>query len=437
MEATNRTDSSQPRSLRQWVIVAVAAVGLFLGFGPIISFTFGVFLSPVAGEFGWGRGETSLAFSLSLLAMGIATPMLGKLVDRLGARTVILSAAIVFGGGLMSLSLLTPSLWHFYAVFLVMGLFGGGTAPVPYSKVISQWFDEKRGLALGLAMVGLGLGAFVMPSLANTLISNLGWRQAYVVIGGMVIFVTIPIVGLFLKENTQSPGPHTESESPSGAAVDGMSSGEARRTSEFWLMATSFFLVSSACHAGLIHMAPMLIDRGATAQTASLAISFLGGATLMGRVIAGLLLDRFFVSRVGIGFFAGVAAGLGLLWSGATGSVAFVAAVLVGLGLGAEVCTIAYVVGRYFGLRAFGEIHGYLFAAFILGAVVGPLLMGFSFDSLDGYEFALGILVVAVIVGVALLTRLGPYRTWEPAGEATASFDPIASASDPRQPTIE
>ena len=121
-----------------WWIIFVAGIGLFMGYGPIVSFTFGVFLKPLITEFGWSRGQVSLAFSLSLLVMSFGFPFVGRLVDRYGARRVIVPAVFFFGLGLMSLSLLSANLWHLYAVYLVLGLVGGGTAPVPYSNVISH-----------------------------------------------------------------------------------------------------------------------------------------------------------------------------------------------------------------------------------------------------------------------------------------------------------
>src|SRR5262249_51342893 len=171
------------RRFHGWWIVFVAGVGLFMGYGPIVTFTFGVFLKPLTEEFGWSRGQISLAFSFSLLVMSFTFPLVGRLVDRFGARKVIVPSVLFFGIGLMSLSLLSANLWHLYAVYVLLGLVGGGTAPIPYSNVIAHWFDKKRGLALGLAMVGLGLGTFVMPSLAQMLMTSQGWRQAYIFIG--------------------------------------------------------------------------------------------------------------------------------------------------------------------------------------------------------------------------------------------------------------
>jgi MFS family permease len=178
--------------------------------------------------------------------------------------------------------------------------------------------------------------------------------------------------------------------------------------------------MSASVHGCLIHLVPLLTDRGISPQSAALAASLLGGALLLGRVGAGYLLDHFVASAVASTFFCGAAFGFVLLWSGMTGGLAFAAAFLVGLGMGAEGDIIAYLVSRYFGLLAFGEIYGYAFAAFTLGGVVGPLLMGLGFDSTGSYRLVLGIFVLASLAAAVLMTRLGPYRLWEPASAVAA-----------------
>jgi MFS family permease len=415
---------SDEKFFHGWWVVFVAGIGLFMGYGPIISFTFGVFLKPLIAEFGWSRGQISLAFSFSLLVMSVVFPFVGRLVDRFGARRVIVPAVFFFGLGLMSLSLLSANLWHLYAIYTVLGLVGGGTAPVPYSNVISHWFDKKRGFALGLAMVGVGLGTFVMPSLAQLLLTAFGWRQSYVALGIMVMVVAIPVVGFFLTETPQMLGLHPDGERPSVSRpqpahrASGMSAREARRTGTFWILVSAFFLMSASVHGCLIHLVPLLTDRGVSPHVAAMATSLFGGALLVGRVGAGYLLDRFFASAVAVAFFCGATSGLVLLWGGASGAMAFTAAFLIGLGMGAEGDIIAYLIGRYFGLRAFGEIYGYAFGAFTLGGVIGPLLMGRVFDTSGSYGTVLGVFVVASVVAAGLMTRLGPYRTWEAAAEA-------------------
>jgi MFS family permease len=232
---------------------------------------------------------------------------------------------------------------------------------------------------------------------------------------------------LFLKETPHLLGlaPDGEAVSPAATArvrhQEGMSFAEAWRTDTFWIMVGAFFLMSASVHGCLIHLVPLLTDRGVSAQGAAFATSLLGGALLLGRVGAGYFLDRFFASAVAVCFFCGATLGFILLWGGATGSLTFAAAFLVGLGLGAEGDIIAYLVSRYFGLRAFGEIYGYAFAAFTLGGVVGPLLMGVGFDSTGSYGLGLSTFAVATLIAAGLMTRLGPYRTWVAAEAAVVS----------------
>jgi MFS family permease len=407
-----------------WWVVLAAGIGLSVHSGPIIVSTFGVFLKPLSQEFGWSRAEVSLAFSLATLVVTGAMPFIGRLVDRLGARRVIVPSALLFGLGLMSLYFLTASLWHYYAISLFMGVVGSGTTPVPYSKVISHWFDKKRGLALALAMTGISLGAFIMPPLAQALITGVGWRQAYGVLGLLTVAGTLPVVGLLLKESPQlmglapdgGPGTdaglaarHGQEQGPSGA--------EAWHTAPFWLMAGAFFLVSVSFHGFIIHLVPLLTDRGVSPQSAALAMSVAAIGGLVGRLGCGYLLDRVFAPYVAVGFFGGFALGIFLLWSGAVGGWVFVAVVLVGLGVGAELDVMPYMVSRYFGLRAFGEIYSYAFAAFVLGAVIGPLLMGAGFDATGSYRLALGGFVLPPLMAAGLMTQLGPYRTWEAVAE--------------------
>jgi MFS family permease len=311
-----------------------------------------------------------------------------------------------------------------------MGVVGSGTTPVPYAKVISRWFDRQRGFALGLAVVGIAVGGTSMPSVAQALIAAVGWRHAYVLLGLMAMGVAIPVVGLLLKETPQLIGlePDGETVGQSGGAKqrgqeEGLSFYETWHTGTFWLMVSAFFLISVSFHGYIIHLVPMLTDRGLSAQSAALTVSLAGGTTLVGRVGIGYLLDRFFAPYVAMWFFCGFALGLSLLWSGAVGGLVFVAVMLVGLGLGAELDVMPYVVSRYFGLRAFGEIYSYTFAIFTLGGVVGPVLMGAGFDATGSYSLVLATFIMAALTAAGLMTQLGPYRSWEAAaalGETTA-----------------
>jgi MFS family permease len=407
-----------------WWVVLAAGVGLAVHSGPIIVSTFGVFFKPLSQEFGWSRAEVSLAFSLWTFVAGGAVLVVGRLVDRLGARTVILPSVVLFGLGVLSFSSLSASLWHFYALYLGLGVVGSGTTPVGYSKVISHWFDKRRGLALALAMAGVSVGAFFLAPMAQALVTAIGWRQTYVVLGLLTIAGTLPVVGLLLKESPQLMGlaPDGVLRADAGIASQdsqgqGLSGREAWHSESFWLMVGAFFLASVSFHGCIIHLVPLLTDRGFTPRSAALATSVVATGGFVGRLGCGYLLDRVFAPYVAVGFFGAAALGIGLLWSGVESSLAFVAAVLLGLLIGAELDLMAYMVSRYFGLRAFGENYSYVFAAFVLGGGIGPLLMGVGLDATGSYSLVLGGLVVSVLTAAVLLSRLGPYQVWEVGAE--------------------
>jgi MFS family permease len=398
-----------------WWVVLVAGLGLGLGYAPIIVYSFSIFVKPLIKEFHSSRGNISLAFTLANLVGAVLSPLIGRWADRFGAKSVILIATVFFASVLISSHFLSTNLWELYMFYGLLGVAGSAVAPVPYGKIISNWFDRHRGLALGLSMVGLGCGAIIMPSLAQRLITTLGWRGAYTSIGLLVLVVSVPVVSLFLRETPQKfgllPDGGAATQTANGERIrDGVTWHEVRRDSAFWTMVSAFFLVGVSVHGCVLHLAPMLTDRGISAERAALASSLLGGALLIGRFGSGYSLDRFFAPRVAMFFFSGAAVGMALLWSSATGSTAYVGAFLVGIGMGAEVDIIAYLIGRYFGLRAFGEIYGYAFASYAFAGALGPWLMGLSFDRTGSYRAALACFFVATLLAALLILRLGPYR---------------------------
>jgi MFS family permease len=402
------------RTFYGWWIVLTSAVGLFWGV-PITVYSFSVFLRPVMQEFHVGRAAVSLGFTVQLFVAALCTPWTGWLLDRYGARKVILPFTALFGAVLISNRVFSGRLWQFYFFYAALGFFVHGLGPVPYGYEVSQWFDRRRGLALGLMMLGIGGGAIIMPSLAQQLITRFGWHTAYTILGSAVWLVAVPTVAGFLKERPQDLGLL-----PDGARVGdaveetkadrpGLLAKEAWRTTTFWFLACAFFLVSASVQGCVVHLAAMLGDRGIKAQTAALGSSLIGVAVLVGRVGIGYLLDCTFAPRLAALSFAGTAVGIGLLGFGST-TMAFAGAFLVGFGLGAEVDLIPYLTGRYFGLRAFGKIYSSAFAAFAVAGALGPLIMGTGFDKTGSYRGPLIAFAAATLLAAVLLTRLGAYR---------------------------
>jgi MFS family permease len=397
-----------------WWVVVASAVGLFWSV-PIAVYSFSVFFRPLMQEFHAGRAAVSLGFTLQLLIGALIAPMAGWLIDRFGSRRVILLGTVTFATILLANGAFSSSIWQFYLFYVLLGAALQGAGPIPYGRVVSDWFDRRRGLALGLTMLGLGVGAMLMPSLAQRLIARFGWHNAYSILGAFCLLVSLPVLAAFLKERPSELGllpdgvPEKNSAAASKALVPGISGQEAWRGSTFWLLACAFFLVSASTQGCVIHMAAMLSDRGIGAQTAALGSSIVGAAVLLGRVGTGYMMDRLFAPRIAAAFFGVSALGIALLLLG-TAPVAFAGAFLVGLGLGAEVDIVPFLTSRYFGLRAFGKIYSWIFAAFILAGAVGPLIMGAGFDKTGSYRGALIVFLFATLIAAALMTRLGPYR---------------------------
>lgn len=409
LSATTTTEATSRRSA--WLVVAASSVGLFLHFGSLLVNAFTVFLTTLCDEFHWSRGQVSFAFTLATLTAMLTMPLTGWLTDRFGARRPILVCTALFGALYAALSLLTPHLWHLYALFLLLGLVGPGTSAVPHASVISRWFMERRGLALGFAMCGTAIGGVIWPSASQMLMDQFGWRHAYAISGAAVLLVAMPLMLLFLKEPGQSA--YSPESAGDGAPSEGLTRGEALRGSLLWLLIGAFFVIYASIQACMIHLVPMLKDRGMTPAKAALAASLLGVAGMIGRLGTGYLLDRLPAERVPTLAFGIVAAGIFLLFAGATGTSAYVAAMLIGFGYGAESATIPYLVSRYFGLRSFGEIYSYLFITVPLGGALGPWLMGMWFDRTGSYQFVLLLCGIATVLAALLMLRLKRYPTFD------------------------
>lgn len=407
---------TKPKVFYGWWIALTGALALFLSTVTIVILPFGIFAGAIAQEFHTGRAKISLAFGIHSLTAALCFPLAGRLVDRFGARRVLIPSMTVLGLILVCSRFLSGSLWELYLFYFALGTLGGSAGAMPYTVVISHWFDRRRGLALSVVMAGMAVGAIVIPPLAQKLVHTLGWRMSYSVFGIAILLIPLPLVIALLKETPESMGFQPDgaagahSPEPNAAREIGLTLREAVCTSAFWIMVSVFFLLTASVHACFVHLPAVLADRGAPAQMAALASSLFGVGMFVGRIGCGYLLDVFFAPRVSAALFAAVATGLGFLAVGHAISVAFVGAFLVGLGLGAETDIMAYLVSRYFGLRSYGAIFGWIWAIFGLSGGLGAFLMGLGFDKTGSYVVPLTGFVCASVLATLLIMSLGPYR---------------------------
>ncbi len=381
-----------------WLVAMAAFCGVMVSFGSLLVFTFGVFLKPLSTEFGWSRESISAAFGLAAMSVAVSSPGLGRLLDRYGAKRVVVPCMVIFGAAFASLSLLTPSLTHLYATFVLLGLVGNGTTQMGYSRAVASWFVSRRGMALAIVVAGVGVGAIVFPAVAQAVIDGYGWRTAYLILGAIILVMGVPLTALFVRERGGS-GAARE------AAGEGSTVREGLRTRAFWLLVATLFVSSIAVNGAITHLSALLTDRGASGADAALALSVLGAMSLAGRLLTGHLLDRYFGPRVSCLLLAGVALGILLLSGASSKATALGAAALIGLGLGGEADITPYLLTRYFGLRAFSTLYGLTWTAYAIAGAVGPVIMGRVFDVTGSYEMLL--VGLAAQTGVAALLMLG------------------------------
>ena len=398
----------------RWWIVFASTLGLLVGNGPVMQFTFGTLLPSITRQFGWRRGLVSSAMVVGLWTTGIATPVVGRLVDRYGIRAVALPAIVAFSLATVSVAWVPASPLAFTVLYALMGLGAAGQTPLIYAKAISARFDHQRGLALGIAMGGVGLGAALIPQFAQKMIAVAGWRGAYAGLGALTFVLAFPAVACFVGRPTADQ--QVVLQRVSIVTMPGLTGLGALRTARFWFLAFSFFIVSGTTGGVISHLVPLMSDRGASPQTATAMVGIAGIALIGGRLLSGFLLDRVHAPYVAAVFFVAPLIGIVLLLTTLRTEGAALGTVLVGIGVGAEVDLIAFFLSRYLGMRSFGEIYGYFFSIFMLGAGLGPFFMGVSYDRTGSYKLMLVCFAFALALASLPMLRLGPYA-YPTAGE--------------------
>ncbi len=408
--------TKRPRLFYGWLIVFVSAVGLFLG-PPLMVFSFSVFFKSLVLDFHASRAAISLAFSLFNIIGALLIPCTGMVIDRFGAKRVILVFTLLYGLVLCSALWVGSSLWQLYLLFAILGVaMASGPAPVPYGVVISHWFNRHRGLALGLSMMGIGIGSVVVPIAAQRLITSFGWRAAFAIFGAAVLLLPLPVIAALLQNDPGQRGLQPDGDEKSQISKlqpqgkQGLTWNEIWHSPTFWILISIFSLAGASVHGAVLHMSAIFTDRGVTPERAAIATSLVGIAVMLGRLASGYLLDRLFAPRVAILFYSATALGIAILCAGTSGALALVASFLVGLGMGAEVESMAYMISRYFGLAAFGTAYGHAFGAFMIAGSAGVFLMGAGYDRFHSYTVPLACLCGAMVLALILLARLGPYR---------------------------
>jgi sugar phosphate permease len=390
-----------------WASVIASWFCLFAGASSIIVFTFGNFLRALTAEFGWSRGLLSNAFACSALAAAIATPILGWLVDRYGIRRVTLPGIVIGGLAVMTLAANNGSAWVLFVTLPAAGALTVALTALPYTKAITNWFDQRRGLALGIATLGGSIGVAVVPQLTQSVISTYGWRTAYIFLGVLVLVVAFLPALIFLHDRERN---ERADAATVAANTPGFSAHEGRRQWRLWVICAAFLLAAAGASGIIGQLVPLLTDRGVGVENATRMIAVFAIGSAIARMFSGVVLDYVFAPYVGALSFLGGGIGLVLFVTSNNPSLLIVATALCGLSIGVEYDLLPYTVSRYMGMRAYGELVGYCFTCFVIGTgIVGPLMMGNSFSLLGSYNPSLTAFACFLFIAAVLLLTLGPY----------------------------
>ncbi len=365
------------------------------------------------------RSWRSLTF-LNLASI-IAAPVAGKIIDRIGARAVMLPSIAIMAVCLLLWGYAADTLARLYAISALYGFATIGAQSLTYTKLLTGWFDRNRGLVLGIASAGLGLGYSVLPVIIVFGFARLGPAGTTVLLAGLLIVLPL-LLNAFVAFPREAPA------EPVGEATGGstgLALGAAMRTAPFWIMAAAIFLISIIATGIVPHFTSMGRDQHLRPAEAASIASLFGLATLGGRLLVGWLFDRLFAPRVSCVIFLIAAAGYALASAviafGLGWQVLAAGALLMGLGFGAESDLIGYLASRYFGHRHFAAIYGTLLAIFILGVAAGPLFYGLLRDATGSYRLVLALSAVLGAVAGLLMLMLPRF----PAGAPEPSADPV------------
>ncbi len=403
-----------------WSVVASLAAILLLSAG-LGFYSLGVFVVPFEEEFGWSRGEVSLGIATATVVSGVMGPLVGLAVERLGARPVLAAGATGMG---ICFALLgaTWSLVYLYAMFAMMAVWRAGIMIVPVSQVVANWFQRRRGLAMGITTTGIGFGGLVMAPLCKVLISVVGWRSTFSIMGLVIIAVALPLILLVIRQHPADRGLLPDGASLASASDTSdpdlgrqpapmartWSVGEAIRTRAFILTTAAIGLGFASLGAVLLHTSPFMEDRGVAPELAGLVLGLVAGMGIFGKVGSGYLSDRVAPNRVLVGVFLMEAVGLAILIStdSVIGIVAFV--LIFGYAMGAVVALQPLVVAHYFGLTSVATILGAMTAFSGIFSAVGPVFAGFMHDLLDSYTVAYLVFISIDCVAALLVLFVGP-----------------------------
>ena len=388
---------------RHWLLVLVCAVGIGVGVSSLPFYTQGLFIEAWIADFGWTRAQASLGILGSTLALAAVLPFIGSIVDRYGLVTPVMISLLGLSLAYVLLGMFVQSIATFVILAMLQAILGSASSPLAYTRAINAVFNKQRGLALGVALSGAGVAATFGPTLISNAIDAFGWRGAYYAMALFTLVVGAVIILVLSRLNGAKTAVNIDME----AANRDFLVAKASRT--YWTIMAAIFCLSLGLGGLMIHFVPILLDVGFATNAAVKIAGVIGIAVVLGRLLVGFAVDRIFAPRVAIAILLACISGvLALALLGSV--VALPAAFVIGFSVGAEVDLIGYLVARYFGMHAYGQIYGRQYSTFLIATGLSPVILGAVRDATGTYTASLFTAAAFMVISAALFAKLPKFE---------------------------
>ncbi|MFH1154752.1 MAG: MFS transporter [Pseudomonadota bacterium] len=380
-----------------WWIVFAGSFILFVSSG-IGFYGHGVILDPLRAIHGWSKTTVSSAITLFFFSNGIVGLVLGRWIDRYGPKWFLISGSMVFSTGLLALTWI-DSIPQLYAAYLVMSAGFSATALAPINTLMTNWFIRRRGLAMSIANTGLSLGGVVLVPLNSYLIIHLGLDRALLVLGCIYILFIVPMAAFFIKHRPsdvhQYPDGDDRQRTPASGNRNQVNAAQmtvwtrwqAMKTKAFWSIAMAFMLALAGQIAYLVHQVSFL-SQYLGPQKAASAVSITAGASITGRLVLGMFVDRWNKRYVTMScvLFQGIAVTILAFHSHVI--LLYLCTFVFGLTMGPLIMMQYLIIGECFGIPSFAAVSGTIGLFSMTGAAFGPVIAGIIFDATRSYQWS-------------------------------------------------
>ncbi|MCZ0733478.1 MFS transporter [Phreatobacter sp. AB_2022a] len=395
-------DAAQPRPAVALTVLAASFTGVALGYSSSYFYSSGLFILPIAQDLGLSRGAATLGPLVCWLTAAAILPFYGRLMDRAGAIPIAVLSLLGLASAYVLLAAAAQNLLSYLLCSAAVAILGAGSTALPYSRLVFVTFTQRRGMALGAMLTGIGTGAVIVPLGVVPMIQSLGWRSTYLAMAAALVAGAAILAGLLASaRGTILAREQAERQGLAGRTA----AREIWRSRSFLLLGTAFFAMPLCVISIVVHFVPMLTDAGLSLPEAARLASTLGFASICGRLLTGFLLDKVATERLALALLALALCGIVLLLV-AMPSMALLAALILGLVLGAEMDLLAFFAARFFPADAYGAAYSGLFSVFLVGGAVGPGAAGFLFDASGSYALPLQLGGLALAISAAAILAL-------------------------------